>query len=266
MDKRFDGIKQRFLEDTKDHVLKILNDNGVHRCLLFINPKSNSYYIYITTWPGHLCISGDMGCTVFLRLYDMFEFFSDEKINPQYWKEKIVSGSGREKGAMEWSKDAAEEFIMREFDSWAEDKREAVENEIAELREQIADIESEVASGDYKKELADSEIADLNNKIKALGDTLESELSEEKDKIASALINACDSREELGMALSDYENSEDGVDFSNSLYELSSCYDYTHHYIWQCYAILHVIALYNKEATAAGEVVYDGRDENQGEK
>jgi len=85
--------KEDFLETIKDHKLTIQQDAGVHRCLLLKKPESSNRYFYITTWPGHLCISGDMGTYAFSRIDDMFNFFRDDKleINLGYWAEKLQS-------------------------------------------------------------------------------------------------------------------------------------------------------------------------------
>lgn len=82
---------EKFLNDVKKHVMTIENDTGVHRCLHFGRPGSSAYHFRITTWPGHLAISGDMGDSVFARLPDMFNFFRGEpgSINVGYWSEKM---------------------------------------------------------------------------------------------------------------------------------------------------------------------------------
>lgn len=95
--------EDRFLSDVKDHKITIVKDDGVHRFIRFKRPNTNSYWFDINTWPGFLCISGDMGTYVFSRLDDMFEFFRMDdgdfnkkrnallNINPSYWGEKLES-------------------------------------------------------------------------------------------------------------------------------------------------------------------------------
>lgn len=94
-----------FEKDTAEHKMTVENDNGVHRSLHFGKPGTMVYYFRINTWPGHLCISGDMGTYVFSRLEDMFEFFRGEGINPQYWSEKIQAESIFGRGVMEYKPD-----------------------------------------------------------------------------------------------------------------------------------------------------------------
>lgn len=84
----------RFEEEVIDHTLDIQKDDGLFRHIVCSNKGSSCYKFNITTWPGYLCISGDMGCYVFSREIDMFGFFVSGKrdenyINPGYWGEKL---------------------------------------------------------------------------------------------------------------------------------------------------------------------------------
>jgi hypothetical protein len=88
-----DDAKVRFLENVKDHSMDVELDSGVFRSIKFSRNNSSVCYFRITTWPGHLCISGDMGTYVFARLNDMFEFFRGDEltVNVGYWTEKLQS-------------------------------------------------------------------------------------------------------------------------------------------------------------------------------
>jgi len=241
-----ESVRTRFNKDIEKHELSILNDNGVHRCLKFSRPESSNYAFYITTWPGHLCISGDMGCVVFNRLYDMFEFFRGEGVNLGYWREKIVSSSEFGKGAMAWDSDLAEEVVLGVFNEWKEEKLADLESEISDLRASIAEINEELLSdAEYDRVQGEAEIADLNSKINDLTESTNSEIEEELDKIKSELLWAASSEQELGLAYSNYESSDDGANFSDFNERFSSCYDYTFHYIWQCLAIVYAISKYD---------------------
>ena len=88
--------KEDFLEDIKNHTMTILMDSSEYRHVVFSNNGSAVYKFSLITWPGYLCITGDMGCYVFSRLRDMFEFFRadqgsnlERSINPAYWAEKL---------------------------------------------------------------------------------------------------------------------------------------------------------------------------------
>jgi len=71
----------RFVRDVAKHQMTVLRDDGVHRHLRFKNPESGSYWFDLITWPGVLCIDGDMGTLVFKRLHDMFEFFRTDRVD-----------------------------------------------------------------------------------------------------------------------------------------------------------------------------------------
>ena len=57
--------EQEFLNDVRGHAMTILRDDGVHRHLRFKKPGSGTYWFDLITWPGTLCIDGDMGTYVF---------------------------------------------------------------------------------------------------------------------------------------------------------------------------------------------------------
>lgn len=80
-----------FLETVSRHEMTIEFQNDVYRSILFKRPDTYSMHFRLTTWSGHLCISGDMGTFVFARVRDMFKFFRHEEINPRYWSEKVQS-------------------------------------------------------------------------------------------------------------------------------------------------------------------------------
>lgn len=95
--------EERFLSDVKSHEITIFKDDGLYRNIRFSNPNSSTYSFNLITWPGYLCINGDMGTYVFKRIDDMFKFFRMEDsdynkrngitidINPGYWSEKLES-------------------------------------------------------------------------------------------------------------------------------------------------------------------------------
>jgi hypothetical protein len=107
----------QFERDIATHEMTVVRDNGVDRHIRFRRPGTGAYWLDVLTWPGTLCIQGDMGTYVFSRIEDMFEFFrergNDPKklyINPGYWCEKLqaVNSDGYGKGN-------AREFVAAEF-------------------------------------------------------------------------------------------------------------------------------------------------------
>lgn len=141
---------KRFQRDTANHTMEVLRDDGLYRHLKFSDNGSSVYRFDLITWPGHLCISGDMGSNVFSRLVDMFEFFRTDRehgayINPGYWQEKIVDDGKKE--AEEFDADEFRRRIEREL---AEATQDMGEDEAQDLRNDVnADILYEVDKGEH---------------------------------------------------------------------------------------------------------------------
>lgn len=209
----YQKILEDFKRDTANHSAEILLNNGLYRHIRFSRNGSSVYHFNLTTWPGYLCISGDMGCYVFSRITDMFGFFpmddndfnkrsdGELSINPCYWSEKLQSGSGGGRGLIckEWCSELFEkevnhrfeEFMQEQTDLDDEDKAESIED----LRQQI-----------------DSVLAASSNEYEAV----------------AAIHN-----------------------FDNDLFEFVDFWEcdftvYTHHYIWCCYAIVWGIQEFKK--------------------
>jgi hypothetical protein len=134
-----------FLKNVSNHSMSVLLDNGVYRHLSFSNNGSFNQKFDIVTWPGFLAYSGDMGCFVFSRLDDMFEFFRNDKdkkelqINPSYWGEKLEA-TERTNGFKEYSPERFESLVNEKVDEWIEELKEEYDSseEIADaLRESI---------------------------------------------------------------------------------------------------------------------------------
>ena len=86
---------ESFLKDVASHELTVNLDSGVFRDITIQRPGCSEMHYNITTRPGHLMFTGDMGDFIFQRTNDMFGFFrpqSGHYINPGYWKEKVEAG------------------------------------------------------------------------------------------------------------------------------------------------------------------------------
>jgi len=110
-------IKAQFDKDIKTHVMTIIRDDGLYRHIQFRRPGSSTYHYEILTWPGFLCICGDMGTSVFRRTEDMFTLFRSERINPGYWGEKLQS-IGTFTGYKKFSAEVFKEQIKSHFEDW----------------------------------------------------------------------------------------------------------------------------------------------------
>lgn len=115
--------KGRFLKDVESHSMEVNCDNDVHRHLTFSNNGSSVYRFHITTWPGYLAISGDMGTFVFARLHDMFSFFRGDEINLGYWSEKLTAHD-KHSGHLQFSEALYADAIRSDFENWSFDSDE----------------------------------------------------------------------------------------------------------------------------------------------
>lgn len=71
--------EQQFLKDVESHVMEVIKDDGLYRHIRFRRPGTMCMHFDLITWPGYLCYCGDMGTYVFSRLSDMFEFFRTDR-------------------------------------------------------------------------------------------------------------------------------------------------------------------------------------------
>lgn len=200
--------QERFLKDVKDHSMKIIKDDGVHRHISFTNNGSNVYRFDLITWPGRLCIDGDCGTYVFARIPDMFEFFRTDRndlnynkdglsINPSYWGEKLQS-IGRNAGYEEFDKN---KFVLRVTEHF---------NDYIAPKIEDADVKAEV--------------------WEAIEEEVISKADEGEDRAYDAVYSF------------DYEDM-DFVYFFDS----GGTESYTFNYIWCLYAIVWGIREYDKK-------------------
>lgn len=86
---------EQFLKDVANHQLTVNLDQGVFRDITIADPNTMAMHYNITTRPGYLIFTGDMGDFIFQRTNDMFGFFRPQSgyyINPGYWGEKVEAG------------------------------------------------------------------------------------------------------------------------------------------------------------------------------
>lgn len=138
---RREPTEESFLKDVEKHEIKVLHDDGVYRHLRFSSGSFNMQFD-IVTYPWHLCYSGDMGCYVFNRLEDMFEFFrgrnrDGEKlyINTGYWGEKLEAVA-RHNGYHKYNPEFARENVKKRVDEWIKES-EISKEDAQELRDHL---------------------------------------------------------------------------------------------------------------------------------
>ncbi len=133
--------EENFPKDVADHTMEVRLDSGIHRDLHFSNRGSSINAFSLTTWTGHLAISGDMGTFVFSRLPDMFRFFRGDRINAHYWMEKLEAVDRSTGDAMQFSPD---KFLTR----LREMVEENFEDEPARRAEILEDMKDVCTDGD----------------------------------------------------------------------------------------------------------------------
>lgn len=207
--------EERFLKDVSNHEMQILHEDGVYRHIRFKKTSTSCYHFDLITYPGYLVYSGDMGCYVFSRLEDMFEFFRADKrsggslhINTGYWAEKLraVDGNKNSADATEFDEDAFRRVINEYRVSWVReyclDKQQR--------RELWGDVEDSVMS-----RIDDGEHA------------------------------AC-------LAAYEFSHKTEGDTFQfEDLFE-HSFKRYTFHFIWCCYAIAFGVKKYDEAKALSG--------------
>jgi len=141
----FDDVKRRFAGDIAEHGLIVLRDEGEYRHLRFKKPGTYMYHFDVTTWPGHLAFTGDMGDLLFSRhgTSDMFEMFRSRHISQDYWAEKVKAGETRT-FSLEAYKQSIREFFENYTDDWYEEDDEGNEHPTAERHALWTAIENEL--------------------------------------------------------------------------------------------------------------------------
>lgn len=129
-------VRERFEQDTANHRMRVFRDDGLYRHLRFSERGTWRYGYDLITWPGMLVIAGDCGDFMFSRVSDMFTFFRGDRINPDYWRQKITNPDMRD-GTRRYSRDR---FVPRVME-WYRDRVEYEPDEdcslAAALNEQV---------------------------------------------------------------------------------------------------------------------------------
>lgn len=137
-------LKSEFLKQVADHQLVVVHENGVHRDLSFRNRNgSNHYHVGVVTWPGYLCVYGDIGTWVWRRVHDMIPFFAGDCIRPCYWAEKIAGVHGHvEEFDPEATKARVMELALEHNKNLCHEERQEFADYLNGLMGQIDDGES----------------------------------------------------------------------------------------------------------------------------
>lgn len=219
----------RFLQDAKNHQMTVIRDDGVHRHLRFKRPNESAFWFDVITWPGSLCIDGDVGTFVFRRLNDMFEFFRTDldygrakgqelSINPDYWAEKLQAP--RSSGAESFSPARFRQRVKEAFDDW---------------RQTHQVTQDDVDLGDATQE----ELNSFNTMAEALWSRLEDEVLSSADDNETRAFDAA------------YAFKDKDAKFSLSDCWEWRCKEYNFDFLWCCYAVSWAVQVYDREKAPA---------------
>ena len=182
--------KERFLDDVKNHTLKIRQDLSLLKHLVLNDGTSNCAYEIVST-QNTLMITGDCGTYVFRHGLSIWNIIDEEdmvNIEPDYWQTKCLSESIAENGV--------KLFSVEKFHN-------AVRKWVTE------DFNAEEAA--------------------------------ERLELVSSILSA-DNEFECCEALVHFEHPQ--IDFTD--FWEQDFTEYTYHFIWCCYAIVHAIRIYCK--------------------
>lgn len=131
------AVDAMFDKGIAQHVATVVLDHDLYRHIECRKPGTGTYAFRVVTWPGALCISGDMGSFVFQRIEDMFAFFRSDsgRVNLSYWREKLVAIDRG--GANEFNSELFDETISRLLEEHIEGEEYEPED-IKRLRDQLA--------------------------------------------------------------------------------------------------------------------------------
>lgn len=140
MDQEYQKQFDAFHSDIAKHAVSVLRDDGLYRHLR-CSSGGYAYSFDVITWPGYLCYAGDMGCFVFTRLPDMFEFFRGRRtalIDRGYLAEKAVAADKHD-GLRQYSENRFQSAVKDDVDSFVE-ANQLSEADAAQLWQSVEDM------------------------------------------------------------------------------------------------------------------------------
>lgn len=265
-------IEHRFKKDVATHQMKVLQDDGLHKHLEFTRPETYSHHFSITTWPGYLCISGDMGHYLFSRVEDMLGFFRSDRgdINPHYWAEKVKASSSPPSEFCPESFEEALKYRVENFDFndlliEEESEEDGILDEDGDLVYKYVWYWQEKETKDHKFE---QDMYKLGAKLQPPDaskpqkhgpfDTEEQALAHVQsfvwNEIKAEVLPHSTSESDPAyaeraayQAAMHFQSEKTGLDFED--FWDSDCREYRLNYLWCCWAIVWAIAQYDAHIT-----------------
>ena len=118
---RVNQIRQRAADAFAQHETSMQLNDGVFRSWLCKRPGTGIYAFRVTTWPGHLAVTGDIGELIVARLHDMLKWVPGAIDSIQYFAEKVPQAIP----TREYDADVAREAVQHEIELARESEMEA---------------------------------------------------------------------------------------------------------------------------------------------
>lgn len=129
-------VKRRIVNDLANHTITLLHSDGLYRHWRCQKPGTWNLGFDVVTWPGFLCVTGDMGDWMFKRTADMVEFMRSACMSYGYAAEKCVAHRGE-----------LTEFSWHDMNEWlTELEKEATEEGNSEKLDKIQEVRREYAN------------------------------------------------------------------------------------------------------------------------
>ncbi len=138
-------VTERIGRDLAEHTITAKYRAGLYGHWRCQKPGTSNLYFDVVTWPGSLCLTGDMGDYLFQCTEDMIGFMRSvcagrDSIDYRYVAEKCVAHDGRLK---EWRHELFEERLAERLEGLGGGERAQVVKKLTEIRDEFAIYEAE---------------------------------------------------------------------------------------------------------------------------
>ncbi len=145
------GVEQALIDQIheiatgafKDHVIQEQSRNGVYRSWRCGRVGTSVYHFVITTIPGSLIITGDLGSMIVTRAYDMLPWCRRSIDSIEYFAEKVDSGFKKREFSrdkfLEWLDEEEKEFRESHADDDDEDESESETLDLIDALRHLSD-------------------------------------------------------------------------------------------------------------------------------
>lgn len=150
LDPEEQAIRELSDDSFKDHQITELSRNGVFRSWRCGRPSSGTYRFFITTYPGVIVVTGDIGDLIVERVYDMLPWCRDAVDSTEYFAQKVPHAI------------PTKEFSLDVLRAWIAEMLVDEEcNLLAGGRELLQEADEDAQSGEYGEEHFYRELADI---------------------------------------------------------------------------------------------------------